>query len=76
MAAARWPPAISYHLVVMVLGSVQRVEPWRTFILKANIAPYKEMLADAQKITMLRKLLVEEEAKLNAWHNARLKAAE
>lgn len=41
------------------------------FILDANIARYKELLAittDAGKIAMLHKLLAEEEAKLARWH--------
>lgn len=41
------------------------------FILKANIAHFKDLLAtetDAVKIAMLRKLLAEEEAKLAEWH--------
>ena len=40
------------------------------FIFQANIAHYQELLAietDAHKIAMLRKLLAEEEAKLEAW---------
>ena len=51
------------------------------FVLQANIAHYKELLAieaDAKKIAMLHKLLAEEEAKLAAWHrqNPSPKAAE
>jgi hypothetical protein len=41
------------------------------FIFQANIARYTELLAtesDARKITMLSKLLAEEEAKLAAFH--------
>lgn len=41
------------------------------FIIQANIARYKELLAgatDARKIAMLQKLLVKEEAKLAYWH--------
>lgn len=40
------------------------------FIYRANIAHYKKLLAsetDAQKVTMLRQLLAEEEAKLADW---------
>ena len=42
------------------------------FIFEANIAHYKALLAierDAEKITALRKLLVEEEAKLAEWRS-------
>ena len=51
------------------------------FVLNANIAHYKELLAtetDTRKIAMLHKLLAEEEAKLAEWHrqNPRPKAAE
>jgi hypothetical protein len=51
------------------------------FILQANIANYKKLLATetgAVKITMIRKLLAEEEAKLADWHakNPNSKAAE
>ncbi len=51
------------------------------FIYQANIAHYKELLAtetDARKIATLRRLLVEEEARLADWHaqNPRPKAAE
>jgi len=51
------------------------------FIFRANIAHYKELLAtetDARKIATLRKLLVEEEAKLADWHakNAKAKPGE
>ena len=40
------------------------------FIFRANIAHYRELLAsesDARKITTLRRLLAEEEAKLANW---------
>ena len=51
------------------------------FIFRANIAHYKELLAtetDARKIATLRKLLIEEEAKLADWHakNAKAKPGE
>ncbi len=51
------------------------------FILQANIAHYNELLAtetDARKIATIRKLLVEEEAKLAEWRaqQPRPKAAE
>jgi hypothetical protein len=51
------------------------------FILKSNIAHFKELLAsetDARKVAMLRKLLAEEEAKLADWRekNPRPDAAE
>ncbi|MBU6463869.1 MAG: hypothetical protein KGL35_09700 [Bradyrhizobium sp.] len=40
------------------------------FVIRANIAHYKELLdteTDSRKIEMLRKLLAEEEAKLAEW---------
>ena len=51
------------------------------FIFKANIANYTRLLAtetDARKIATVRKLLVEEEAKLADWHamNAKPKPEE
>jgi hypothetical protein len=51
------------------------------FILKSNIAHFKELLAtetDARKVATLRKLLAEEEAKLADWRekNPRADAAE
>jgi len=51
------------------------------FILEANIAHYRELLAnetDAPRIAMLHKLLAEEQAKLAEWRarNPKPKAAE
>ncbi len=51
------------------------------FILHANIADYKELLAaetDPRKVAMIRRLLVEEEAKLADWQakNPKAKARE
>lgn len=51
------------------------------FIFKANIAHYENLIAvesDARKLTMLRKLLSEEEAKYTEWRkqNPSPKAAE
>lgn len=51
------------------------------FIFQANIAHFKELLAnetDAGKIATLRKLLSEEEARLAEWHakNPKSNAAE
>lgn len=46
------------------------------FIFKANIAHYRELLAtetDAEKIAMLRKLLVAEETKYAEWRAKNLK---
>jgi hypothetical protein len=45
------------------------------FIIEANIAHYKELLAtetDARKIAMIRKLLAEEEARLADFHGKSL----
>lgn len=58
-----------------------RMRALADFIFRANIAHYKELLAtetDARKIATLRKLLVEEEAKLADWHarSPKPKAAE
>ena len=48
-------------------GAGRRAGPMPWFILEANIAHYKQLLAretDPEKIAMLRKLLAEEEARL------------
>jgi putative sterol carrier protein len=56
----------------MRLNRRERAVP--DFILSANIAHYKEILAretDARKVAALGKLLAEEEAKLAIWQQAK-----
>ena len=65
----------------MVPGSHAGVRAMADFIFKANIAHYEKLLAletDARKLSMLRKLLAEEEAKYAEWRkqNPSPKAAE